>query len=283
MSIPPEIKEFLKKVLLEDISHRDITTELIIPSESISAAIIKAKEDFILAGIPFVKELFEIYDPQITFNVLKEDGTDIKNGDILAEIRGKTHSILACERTGLNILQRLSGIATLTKKFVMEINGTDCRILDTRKTTPGMRYLEKYAVRTGGGYNHRFGLYDGILIKDNHIKVSGGIKKAIDTLKNNRAFHHLLKIEVEVKDIDEVKEAIEAGADIIMLDNMNIEEMKKAVKIIREKNPSILIEASGNVDIKNVRAIAETGVNFISAGMLTHSARAVDISLKIIN
>ncbi len=283
MSIPPEIREFFKKVLLEDISYRDITTELIIPPESTSAAIIKAKEDFILAGMPFVKELFKIYDPQITFNILKEDGSEINDGDILAEIKGKTRSILACERTGLNILQRLSGIATLTKKFVMEINGTGCRILDTRKTTPGMRYLEKYAVRTGGGYNHRSGLYDGILIKDNHIKVAGGIRKAIDTLKDNRAFHHLLKIEVEVKDIAGVKEAIEAGADIIMLDNMDIEEVKKAVRIIREKDPSILIEASGNINLKNVRAIAETGVNFISAGMLTHSARAVDISLKIID
>lgn len=283
MNIPPEIREFLKKALIEDISYRDITTELIIPSESTSSAIIKAKEDFILAGMPFVKELFEIYDPQITFNILKEDGSDIKNGDILAEIKGKTHSILACERTGLNILQRLSGIATLTKNFVNGTNGTGCRILDTRKTTPNMRYLEKYAVRIGGGYNHRSGLYDGILIKDNHIKVAGGIRKAIDTLKNNKAFHHLLKIEVEVKDIDEVNEAIMAGADIIMLDNMDIEEMKEAVRIIREKNPFILIEASGNVNLKNVRAIAETGVDFISAGMLTHSARAVDISLKIIN
>ncbi|MCX7793254.1 MAG: carboxylating nicotinate-nucleotide diphosphorylase [Thermodesulfovibrionales bacterium] len=283
MNIPQEIKEFLKKALEEDILHGDITTELTIPSENISDAIIIAKSNFILAGMPFIKELFTLYDPDIEFNILKKDGSQIERGDVIAKLKGRTHSILACERTGLNILQRLSGIATLTARFVQEIKGTKARILDTRKTTPCMRYLEKYAVRIGGGYNHRFGLYDGILIKDNHIKAAGGIKKAVDNIKNSKAFHHLLKIEVEVKDIEEVNEAVEAGVDAIMLDNMDIEEMKKAVKYIREKKPGILIEASGNVNPGNVRAIAETGVDFISAGMLTHSAEAADISLKIVD
>lgn len=282
MNIPPVIKEFLKRALEEDLSSGDITTELTIPPEKISEARIIAKSDFVLAGMPFVKELFLFYDPEIEFKMLKDEGSWIKRGEVLAELKGKTHSILACERTGLNILQRLSGIATLTRRFVEEIKGTAARILDTRKTTPCMRYLEKYAVRMGGGYNHRFGLYDGILIKDNHIKAAGGIKEAIGNIKKSRAFHHLLKIEVEVKDINEVKEALEAGADVIMLDNMDLEKITKAVKIIREKKPWILIEASGNVNLGNVRRIAETGVDFISLGMLTHSAEAADISLKIV-
>lgn len=282
MNISPLIKEFLKKAIEEDLSSGDITTELTIPSKKNSRARIIAKSDFILAGMPFVKELFLLYDPEIEFKILKDEGSWIKKGEVIAELKGKTHSILACERTGLNILQRLSGIATVTKRFVEEIKGTSARILDTRKTTPCMRYLEKYAVRMGGGYNHRFGLYDGILIKDNHIKAAGGIKKALNNIKKSRAFHHLLKIEVEVKDINEVKEALEAGADVIMLDNMDLEEIKKAVTIIREKKPWILIEVSGNVNLQNVRKIAETGVDFISSGMLTHSAEAADISLKII-
>lgn len=282
MNISPLIKEFLKKAIEEDLSSGDITTELTIPSKKNSRASIIAKSDFILAGMPFVKELFLLYDPEIEFKILKDEGSWIKKGEVIAELKGKTHSILACERTGLNILQRLSGIATVTKRFVEEIKGTSARILDTRKTTPCMRYLEKYAVRMGGGYNHRFGLYDGILIKDNHIKAAGGIKKALNNIKKSRAFHHLLKIEVEVKDINEVKEALEAGADVIMLDNMDLEEIKKAVTIIREKKPWILIEVSGNVNLQNVRKIAETGVDFISSGMLTHSAEAADISLKII-
>lgn len=282
MNIPPVIKEFLKRALEEDLSYGDITTVLTISPEQNSEARIIAKSDFILAGMPFVKELFLLYDPEIEFKVQKDEGSWINKGEVLAELKGKTHSILACERTGLNILQRLSGIATVTKRFVKEIKGTGAKILDTRKTTPCMRYLEKYAVRMGGGYNHRFGLYDGILIKDNHIKVAGGIKEAIGNIKNNRAFHQLLKIEVEVKNIDEVMEALEAGADVIMLDNMDLEGIKKAVKIIREKKPWILIEASGNVNLQNVRKIAETGVDFISSGMLTHSAEAADISLKIL-
>ena len=277
----PYIREFLKRALLEDMGSGDITTSLIVPPGHTSTARIIAKSDFILAGLPFVKELFLLYDQEICFDILKEEGSEIKRGEILAELRGRTRSILTCERTGLNILQRLSGIATLTGRFVNAVKGTGAKILDTRKTTPGMRFLEKYAVRIGGGYNHRYGLYDGILIKDNHIKAAGGIKRAIEILKTSRGFHHLLRIEVEAKDISEVKEALEAGVDIIMLDNMEIEELKRAVEYIRKNAPHVLIEASGNVTPDNVRLIAETGVDFISAGMLTHSAPAVDISLKI--
>jgi nicotinate-nucleotide pyrophosphorylase (carboxylating) len=278
-----ELIEFLRKALIEDIGSGDITTNSIVQDTHTSRALIIAKSELVLAGMPFVKELFLLFDRDIRFHILKEEGSEIKKGETIAEINGKTATILTCERTGLNILQRLSGIATLTRRFVEKVKGTGVKILDTRKTTPLMRYLEKYAVRIGGGFNHRFGLFDGVLIKDNHIKAVGGIKKAIDLVKNNKAFHHLLKIEVETKDMEEVKEALEAGADIIMLDNMDIEEIKKAVRYIKGHSQRVLIEASGNVNLENVRAIAETGVDFISVGMLTHSAGAVDISLKIVD
>lgn len=283
--INPGIRRFLQEALIEDIGSGDITTELIIPEKHQSIAHIIAKSDLVLAGLPFVRELFSLYDSTVKFNSLKHDGTELKSGETIAELGGNTRSILVCERTALNILQRLSGIATLTKRFVDAAKGK-VRILDTRKTTPCMRYLEKYAVRIGGGHNHRMGLYDGILIKDNHIKAAGGIKKAISILKNKGPIsppaHHLIKIEVEVRNLDEVIEAIEAGADVIMLDNMDEETIKKAVRIIREKSPSVLIEASGNVTLENIRDISETGVDFISIGAITHSAQAVDITLKLI-
>lgn len=284
--ISPGIRRFLQEALIEDIGSGDITTELIIPEKHQSIAHIIAKSDLVLAGLPFVRELFSLYDSTVKFNSLKHDGTELKSGETIAELGGNTRSILVCERTALNILQRLSGIATLTKRFVDAAKGSRVRILDTRKTTPCMRYLEKYAVRIGGGHNHRMGLYDGILIKDNHIKAAGGIKEAISTIKNKGPIsppaHHLIKIEVEVRNLDEVIEAIEAGADVIMLDNMDEETIKKAVRIIREKSPSVLIEASGNVTFENIRSIAETGVDFISIGALTHSAPAADITLKLI-
>ncbi len=282
VSIPWEVLEFLKRAIQEDVGPGDITTLSIVPFHRISKARIIAKSDMVIAGLPFVKELFRLYDPSVDFRSFFIDGQRLSKGDIVAEISGKARSLLFCERTGLNILQRLSGIATLTRRFVEEIEGTGAKILDTRKTTPLMRYLEKYAVRIGGGYNHRMGLYDGVLIKDNHIKIAGGIKKAVELIKNSKIPHHLLKIEVEVKNLDEVREAIEAGVHVIMLDNMDIDDIKKAVGIIRDGNPSIIIEASGNVSLKNVRLIAEAGVDFISIGSLTHSAVASDLSMKII-
>jgi nicotinate-nucleotide pyrophosphorylase (carboxylating) len=269
------LKETIRLALLEDIGHGDITSLLIIPEDSKAKAQIMAKEDFILAGMPFVREVFNAVDPDVVINEFFHDGSHVKKGDIIAEISGNSRSLLVGERVSLNILQRISGIATMTKAYVEKVSGLPVKIADTRKTTPGMRFMEKYGVRIGEGINHRFGLYDGILIKDNHIKIAGSIKKAIEIAKKA---HHLIKIEVEVKNIDEMKEALDAGVDVVMLDNMSLNEMKEVVKIAKGK---VILEASGNVNLENIRSIAETGVDIISIGALTHSARAVDISMKI--
>jgi nicotinate-nucleotide pyrophosphorylase (carboxylating) len=204
------------------------------------------------------------------------EGVNVIKGDVVAEVHGKTRAILSGERVSLNILQRLSGIATLTSMYVHKIKGLKAKIVDTRKTTPCQRFMEKYAVRMGGGGNHRFGLFDGILIKDNHIEAVGSIKEAVKLAKSS---HHLAKIEVEVENLYDLKEAIKAGADIVMLDNMSVSDIKEAVKI---SNGRVLLEASGGVKLENVRDIAEAGVDLISVGALTHSAVAVDISLKIV-
>ncbi len=272
-------KEVVRSALEEDLGHGDITSSLIIGDEKASAHII-AKESFILAGMLFLAEVFDSIGREVKIDLLFAEGAHVKKGDILARLSGLAKSLLAGERVALNILQRLSGIATTTGNFVEKVKDLPVRIVDTRKTTPGIRLLEKYAVTVGGGANHRFGLYDGILIKDNHIKIAGGVKQAIGLTKKAP---HLLKIEVEVKDMDELKAALDAGADVIMLDNMSIVEMQTAVKIARARNNKILLEASGNVNLQNVRDIAETGVDIISVGAITHSARAVDISMKIID
>jgi nicotinate-nucleotide pyrophosphorylase (carboxylating) len=277
------LKETIRLAILEDIGHGDITSLLIVPKGKKAKANIIAKEDFILAGMPFVKEVFNAIDPGIAMQIYFDEGARVKKGDIIAMISGSARSLLAGERISLNILQRISGIAAMTNQFVKKVNGLSVRIADTRKTIPGMRIMEKYGVGIGGGINHRFGLYDGILIKDNHIKIAGGVKKAVVLAKKG---HHLLKIEIEVKSLDELKEALDAGADVIMLDNMSIPDMKKAVKIrdsrFEIRSYRILLEASGNVNLENIRSIAETGVDIISIGALTHSARAVDISMKIV-
>lgn len=270
------LKETIRLAILEDIGHGDITSLLIVPDGKKARANIIAKEDFILAGMPFVKEVFNEIDPCIEMQIFLDEGARIKKGDIIAMISGKARSLLAGERISLNILQRISGIATMTNQYVKKVNGLPVKIADTRKTMPGMRVMEKYGVKIGGGANHRFGLYDGILIKDNHIKIAGGVRKAVGLAKKG---HHLLKIEVEVKSLDELKEALDAGADVIMLDNMSVDDMKKAVKTAKGK---AILEASGNVNLENIRSIAETGVDIISIGALTHSARAVDISMKIV-
>jgi nicotinate-nucleotide pyrophosphorylase (carboxylating) len=272
-------KELVRTALEEDLGHGDITSSLIIGDEKASAHII-AKEAFILAGMPFLADVFDSVGGAVKIDLLFAEGTHVAKGDILARLSGLAKSLLAGERVALNILQHLSGVATTTGSFVEKVKGLPVRIVDTRKTTPGMRLLEKYAVTVGGGANHRFGLYDGILIKDNHIKIAGGVRQAIGLTKKA---HHLLKVEVEIKNMDELKEALDAGADIIMLDNMSVVEMQTAVKTARAFNKKILLEASGNVNLRNVRAIAETGVDIISIGAITHSARAVDISMKIID
>jgi nicotinate-nucleotide pyrophosphorylase (carboxylating) len=276
MDIAPNVINVIQSALQEDIGYGDITTSLLIPEGNKSKAHFIANERFVLAGLPFSLKVFYILDPSIVSKIYYRDGTRVKKGDVITEISGRTHNILKGERVSLNILQRLSGIATLTSIYVEKIKGSKAKIVDTRKTTPCLRFMEKYAVRVGGGYNHRFGLFDGILIKDNHIKAAGSIQKAVKAAKKG---HHLLRIEVEVKNLRELREAIEAGGDIIMLDNMTVKEMKEAVKIAGGK---ALLEASGNIKPENVREVAETGVDLISVGALTHSSSAVDIGLKIV-
>jgi len=272
------IDRIIKNALEEDIGSGDLTTSALIPEGSVSSASLTAKSGFVLAGLPFAKRTFELVDRSLKFRALIKDGSHVKAGTVVATIKGSTSSLLTAERTALNILQRLSGIATLTNEYVKTVKGLRTGIADTRKTAPGLRFFDKYAVKTGKGTNHRFGLFDGVLIKDNHIAAAGGVAKAVKLARGKA--HHLLKIEIEVKNLKEVREAVSAGADIIMLDNMQPDRTKKAVDIIRKNAPSITIEASGNVSLENVRKIAETGVDLISIGALTHSAQAADISLK---
>jgi nicotinate-nucleotide pyrophosphorylase (carboxylating) len=276
LHIPSHVREFIKSALEEDIGTGDITTELLIPGAQRSLAVLIAKNSFVLAGMPFAVEVFRAFGEDVTFESMCEEGSRVKKATVLANISGSTTALLTCERVALNILQRLSGIATVTSRFVKKTEGLNVSILDTRKTTPGMRYMEKYAVRAGGGENHRSGLYDGILIKDNHIESAGGIGNAVALAKKGS---HLMKVEVEAENIKDVREALKAGADIIMLDNMTVADIKKAVGIVGGK---AIIEASGNVSLDNVRAIAETGVDLISVGALTHSAPSADISMKLV-
>jgi nicotinate-nucleotide pyrophosphorylase (carboxylating) len=276
MILPPGVIDILRRALEEDLGAGDITTSLLIPEENKSSAQYIAKAEFVLAGLPFIQELFRQLDPSVHIKTTLNDGFRASTGDSLGEISGKTRSILAGERTSLNLLQRLSGIATMSSIYVEKIKGTRAKIVDTRKTTPCLRFMEKYAVRVGGGQNHRFGLFDGILIKDNHIQALGNIRDAVAKAKSA---HHLTKIEVEVSNTHDLSIAIESGADIVMLDNMSIEEMKESVRVSKGR---VLLEASGGINLENVRAVAETGVDFISVGSLTHSSPSVDISLEIV-
>jgi len=262
--------------LEEDLGPGDVTSEATIHPESESVAVMLAKQDLILAGLAVARAVFHYLDPNIQFTTIVKDGDVITAGTEIAKLSGNTRALLAGERVALNLLQHLSGIATLTTAYTEQVKGLKVELLDTRKTLPGLRQLEKYAVRVGGGKNHRFGLYDGVLIKDNHIKASGSITKAVE--RSRKSAHHLLKIEVETKTLDEVSEALAAGADVIMLDNMPIDMMRKAVDLVAGK---ALLEASGNITLKTIRAVAEAGVDFISSGSLTHSAPAADISMKI--
>ena len=270
------LNNIIRMALAEDIGHGDITTRATVDPDKDGTAVIIAKEDFILAGIEVFLEVFLYLEPAIDFSVNFTDGDRIKKGETIAELSGPLATLLTGERVALNLLQRMSGIATLTAKYAEAVSGTKARVLDTRKTTPGLRALEKYAVTVGGGQNHRFGLFDGVLIKDNHIAAAGGIKKAITAAR--KSIPHTLKIEVECATLEQVKEALSSKADIIMLDNMDIKTMKAAADMIGRK---ALIEASGNMTLERVKSVAETGVDFISVGALTHSARAVDISMLI--
>ena len=283
--IDSKIKHLINLALSEDIGKKDLTSEAVVENKLTGRAIILARQEGTIAGLPVAKMVFQMVNPAVVFRLLKQDGERIKKGEKVALVQGKVKSILSAERTALNFLQRLSGIATLTARYVEAIKGTQAKILDTRKTTPGLRALEKYAVKAGGGENHRMGLFDMILIKENHIKASGGISNAI---KRARSKYRTEKIEVEVRNLSEVKEAIRSGSagslgpDWIMLDNMKIQQMKEAVTMIRSINPNIKIEASGGINLRNVKKIALTGVDFISVGALTHSAPALDVSLILI-
>jgi len=270
------VKKIIENALSEDIGPGDVTSEATVPAGATSMAEMLAKQDLVLAGLDVSLEVFHFLDADIQFTRFAQDGDKIKLGKVIARLSGSTRVLLAGERVALNFLQHMSGIATLTSKYVEQLKGLKAQALDTRKTLPGLRQLEKYAVRMGGGTNHRFGLYDGVLIKDNHIKAVGSIAKAIESAR--RKAHHLLKIEVETKTLDEVREALAAKADIIMLDNMPLDMIREAVKLI---NGQVLVEASGNVTFETIREIGETGVDFISSGSLTHSAPAADISMKI--
>jgi nicotinate-nucleotide pyrophosphorylase (carboxylating) len=271
--------ESIRQWLREDVGSGDITSLSTIAVGHESKGIIHAKEEGIIAGIPLAKLVFEIVDPSLSFVAHVSEGELVSKGTILAEVEGSTHSILTGERLALNLLQRLSGVATKTKLFVDILQGLPTRLVDTRKTTPGHRMLEKYAVRVGGGANHRFGLYDAVMIKDNHIKGAGSIAQAISRARAH--IPHTMTIEVETENLEQVNEAILAGADIIMLDNMSHSLMKEAVKIIRSKASRVKIEASGNVSLDTIRGIAECGVDIISVGQLTYSFDNLDISLDL--
>jgi nicotinate-nucleotide pyrophosphorylase (carboxylating) len=272
-----QIDKIIEQALLEDIGTGDLTTESIIPYSLQSHAIIKTSERGIVAGLDIASLIFKKLDPEIYFHSKTKDGKEISPGEVLAEITGSAQTILKGERVALNFLQRMSGIATATSKFCQEVKDFPVRIVDTRKTTPGLRILEKYSVRMGGGYNHRFGLYDAVLIKDNHIAVAEGIKSAVNSVQ--KQISHTVKIEVEVKNLSQLQEALETKVDIIMLDNMNLDTMIEAVKIVKGK---ALIEASGGITLEKVREIAQTGVDIISVGALTHSVKSLNISLEII-
>ncbi|HOJ51517.1 MAG TPA: carboxylating nicotinate-nucleotide diphosphorylase [Syntrophales bacterium] len=276
MIITPEIREAIRRALAEDLGPGDLTTQAVLKGHEEGSAQALAKEEVTLAGLYVFREVFITLHPGINVNFLYKDGETVFPGTVIAEVSGPLAPILAGERTALNFLQRMSGIASLTKSFVQAVAGTRARILDTRKTAPGLRAFDKYAVRMGGGYNHRFALFDGILIKDNHLAAAGGIKEAVTRARLQAPLG--MKVEVEAKNLDELSLAIEAGADIVMLDNMPTEEMIIAVKLTAGR---VKLEASGNITLERVREVAETGVDFISAGCLTHSVRAADISLKI--
>jgi nicotinate-nucleotide pyrophosphorylase (carboxylating) len=267
--------EFLRRALAEDIGPGDVTTLAVVPADRTARAQAVPKADLVVAGARVAARVFSLVDESLQVEVLIADGGEARPGDVILGVAGSARSILTAERVALNLLMHLSGVATLTRSFVRAVAGLPVRIVDTRKTTPGLRALEKAAVRAGGGHNHRFALYDGILIKDNHLRAAGSITAALEAAR--AGVHHLLKIEVEVTDLAELDEAVAAGAEAVLLDNMTVADMAEAVKRYGDR---VVLEASGNVTLATVRGIAETGVHLISVGALTHSAPAADVSLK---
>lgn len=270
------IDDLIKRAITEDINYVDVTTDYLIDDDAKTSAYFVAKDSGVVCGIDIAMRVFELLDDNLEFEIKISDGAEVKKGDIIATMSGSTAALLKGERTALNILQHLSGIATATNRCVKLIEGTNASVAETRKTLPGLRALQKYAVTVGGGKNHRFNLSDAAMLKDNHIDACGGIENTVKKLRSKTG--HMLKIEVEVRDFNELDLALKAGADVIMLDNMSCEQMKEAVKII---NGRAKTEASGNITLENIAEVAKTGVDIISLGALTHSVKAFDISMKI--
>ncbi len=275
-----EIVADIGQFLAEDIGRGDITTQSTVPSGIKAIGSFLAKEDIVVCGMKIAEAVFGLLDPESPeIDTQINDGTEVEAGTVFGTLSGFADVLLTGERLALNLMQRMSGVATLSRAFAKATEGTKAIVVDTRKTTPGLRMLEKYAVQVGGCKNHRFGLDDGVLIKDNHISLAGGVKEAITSAKESVG--HLHKIEVEISNWGQLREAIRAGADIVMLDNQTPEEIRKLVEMAREMNPNVLLEASGGITLETVRDYAEAGVDLISVGQLTHSARAMDISFKI--
>ena len=267
--------ELILSALREDITSEDITTNSVMREYQLGEVELICKQDGVIAGLDVFKRIFELLDSKTKVTFTKKDGDTVKNGDKIGVVRGDIRVLLSGERTALNYLQRMSGIATYTRSIADLLKGSKTKLLDTRKTTPNMRVFEKYAVKVGGGYNHRYNLSDGILLKDNHIGAAGGVKEAVQMAKEYAPF--VRKIEIEVENIDMLKEALDAGADIIMLDNLSVEDMKEAVKLVSGKAET---ECSGNVTKENVERLVDIGVDYISSGALTHSSPILDLSLK---
>jgi nicotinate-nucleotide pyrophosphorylase (carboxylating) len=271
------LDRLIDHALSEDIHTGDITTRAVLEERRQASAQFIAKESLVLAGLSVAERVFRHLNSEVVFSSTYADGARVAKAEVFAVVEGNAADLLMGERVALNLMQRLSGIATITSQYVEAVQGTKARIVDTRKTTPGLRELEKYAVRVGGGVNHRTGLYDGVLIKENHIAAAGGITAAITRARKN--IPHTLKIEVETETLPQVEEALAAGADVIMLDNMTLDEMRAAVATVAGR---VLVEASGGVTLERVRSIAETGVDIISVGALTHSPRSMDISMRFV-
>lgn len=273
--LPFYVDDIIKTALNEDINYIDSTADLLIPEDSISSAYFQAKASGVIAGLEVALRVFTILDPEMKIDCSFKDGDEVNNGDIIAEFTGHTRLMLKAERTALNLLQHMSGIATYTNKCVKLVEGTNASIADTRKTLPGLRALQKYAVTAGGGRNHRYNLTDAAMLKDNHIDAYGGITAAVTALRKKAG--HMLQIEVETRNLDEVQEAVNCGVNVIMLDNMDCPTMAEAVKLV---NGRAKLEASGNITLDNIAEVAKTGIDIISLGALTHSVQAFDISMK---
>ena len=276
MRLTPHINKLIDLALEEDIGTGDVTTDHLVSPDTMGNGAIVAKEDLIISGLDVARRVFECVDADIKFQTPFQDGDRIQKGQKVVSLSGRLSALLTCERTALNFLQRLSGIATHVGTYAAALEGKPVTLLDTRKTTPGLRELEKYAVTTGGGKNHRMGLYDAVLIKDNHIAAAGGISQAVTRIRG--AVSDTMTIEVETTNLEEVQEAMDAGAHIIMLDNMDLDEIRAAIKLV---NGQCKLEVSGGITLKHLADLANTGIDYISCGALTHSARAVDLSMRI--